>query len=106
METRRGRGVQGEALALAAQIAAGPTITMGEIKRLLRSTHDQMLDTQLKFAAVQFHAAPRRGIPRARFKPSWGAASRSLVGAKTIPGRVAAARGPTVQSFSLRRNSR
>lgn len=43
--------LEAEALALATQIAAGPTITFGEMKRLLLSTHDQPLDTQLELEA-------------------------------------------------------
>lgn len=40
-----------EAMALAQQIANGPTKTYGEMKRLLLSTHDQPLETQLEFEA-------------------------------------------------------
>lgn len=40
-----------EAMALARQIASGPTRTYGEMKRLLLSTHDQPLETQLEFEA-------------------------------------------------------
>jgi len=40
-----------EATALARQIASGPTRTYGEMKRLMLSTHDQPLETQLEFEA-------------------------------------------------------
>lgn len=40
-----------EALALAGQLAAGPTRTFGEMKRLLISTPDQSLETQLELEA-------------------------------------------------------
>lgn len=55
-----------EALSLATTIAAGPTRTFGEMKRLLLSTHDQPLDTQLELEA--------RAISRcARTQDSWDA---------------------------------
>lgn len=58
--------LEAESLALAAQLAAGPTRTYGEMKRLLLSTHDQPLDTQLELEA--------RAIARcARTEDSWGA---------------------------------
>ena len=43
--------LQQEALALAARVATGPTRTFGEMKRLLLSTFDQPLDTQLELEA-------------------------------------------------------
>jgi 2-(1,2-epoxy-1,2-dihydrophenyl)acetyl-CoA isomerase len=43
--------LEAEAMALAQQIASGPTKTYGEMKRLLLSTHDQPLETQLEFEA-------------------------------------------------------
>lgn len=56
----------GEARALAEQLAAGPTATFGEMKRLLLSTTDQPLETQLELEA--------RAIARcARTDDSWNA---------------------------------
>ncbi|TDU26890.1 2-(1,2-epoxy-1,2-dihydrophenyl)acetyl-CoA isomerase [Panacagrimonas perspica] len=43
--------LEAEAMALARQVASGPTKTYGEMKRLLLSTHDQPLETQLEFEA-------------------------------------------------------
>lgn len=43
--------LEAEAMVLARQIASGPTKTYGEMKRLLLSTHDQPLETQLEFEA-------------------------------------------------------
>lgn len=43
--------LEAEATALAQQIASGPTRTYGEMKRLMLSTHDQPLETQLEFEA-------------------------------------------------------
>ena len=43
--------LEGDALALAQQLAAGPTRTFGEMKRLLLSTHDQPLEAQLELEA-------------------------------------------------------
>lgn len=58
--------LESAALALAQQIAAGPTRTFGEMKRLLLSTHDQPLDTQLELEA--------RAIARcAKTADSWDA---------------------------------
>lgn len=55
-----------EAVALATQLANGPTKTYGEMKRLLLSTHDQPLETQLEFEA--------RAISQcARTDDSWNA---------------------------------
>lgn len=55
-----------EALALAERLAAGPTLTFGEMKRLLLSTTDQPLETQLELEA--------RAIARcARTEDSWNA---------------------------------
>jgi 2-(1,2-epoxy-1,2-dihydrophenyl)acetyl-CoA isomerase len=55
-----------EARALAAQLAAGPTQTFGEMKRLLLSTTDQPLETQMEFEA--------QAIARcARTADSWNA---------------------------------
>lgn len=55
-----------EALALAQQIASGPTRTYGEMKRLLLSTHDQPLEAQLELEA--------RAIARcAKTDDSWNA---------------------------------
>lgn len=67
--------LEGEALALAEKIAAGPTRTFGETKRLLLSTFDQPLDTQLELEA--------RAISRcARTEDSWGAI-RAVLDKKT-----------------------
>lgn len=70
-----------EALALAQKIAAGPTRTFGEMKRLLLSTHDQPLDTQLELEA--------RAIARcARTQDSWDAIQAVLAKhAPTFSGR-------------------
>lgn len=58
--------LESEALILARTIAAGPTRTFGEMKRLLLSTHDQPLDTQLELEA--------RAIARcSKTQDSWGA---------------------------------
>ena len=55
-----------EARALAAQVAAGPTRTFGEMKRLLLSTTDQPLETQMELEA--------QAIARcARTADSWNA---------------------------------
>ncbi|MGQ0700690.1 MAG: enoyl-CoA hydratase/isomerase family protein [Panacagrimonas sp.] len=55
-----------EAMSLAQEIAAGPTRTFGEMKRLLLSTFDQPLDTQLELEA--------RAIARcAKTQDSWDA---------------------------------
>ena len=43
--------LESEALALAQQIADGPTKTFGDMKRLLLSTHDQPLEAQLELEA-------------------------------------------------------
>ncbi|MGQ0620565.1 MAG: enoyl-CoA hydratase/isomerase family protein [Panacagrimonas sp.] len=68
--------LEAEALALAQQIAAGPTRTFGEMKRLLLSTHDQPLDTQLELEA--------RAISRcAKTQDSWDAIQAVL--AKQTP---------------------
>jgi 2-(1,2-epoxy-1,2-dihydrophenyl)acetyl-CoA isomerase len=44
-------GLEAESLALAQQLASGPTRTYGEMKRLLISTPDQSLETQLELEA-------------------------------------------------------
>jgi 2-(1,2-epoxy-1,2-dihydrophenyl)acetyl-CoA isomerase len=44
-------GLEAESLALARQLAAGPTRTYGEMKRLLIATPDQSLETQLELEA-------------------------------------------------------
>jgi len=55
-----------ESLALAETIAAGPTRAFGETRRLLLSSYDQPLDTQLELEA--------RAIARcAKTQDSWGA---------------------------------
>ena len=55
-----------EARTLAAQLAAGPTRTFGEMKRLLLSTTDQPLETQMELEA--------QAIARcARTADSWNA---------------------------------
>ncbi len=60
-----------EALALAQQLAAGPTRTFGETRRLLLSTFDQPLDTQLELEA--------RAIARcAKTEDSWNAITAVL----------------------------
>lgn len=68
--------LESEALSLAAKIAAGPTRTFGEMKRLLLSTFDQPLDTQLELEA--------RAISRcAKTQDSWDAIQAVL--AKQTP---------------------
>lgn len=65
-----------EALHLAATLAAGPTRSFGEAKRLLLSTYDQPLDTQLELEA--------RAIARcAKTQDSWDAIQAVL--AKQAP---------------------
>lgn len=60
-----------EARALAAQLAAGPTRTFGEMKRLLLSTTDQPLETQMELEA--------QAIARwARTADSWNAVQALL----------------------------
>lgn len=55
-----------EAMQLATQLASGPTRTFGEMRRLLLSTYDQPLDTQLELEA--------RAIARcAKTQDSWDA---------------------------------
>lgn len=55
-----------EALTLARTLASGPTRTFGEMRRLLLSTYDQPLETQLEFEA--------RAIARcAKTQDSWDA---------------------------------
>lgn len=55
-----------EALALAQQLAAGPTRTYGEMKRLLLSTHEQPLEAQLELEARSIAAC-------AKTQDSWNA---------------------------------
>ncbi|MGD9662088.1 MAG: enoyl-CoA hydratase/isomerase family protein [Porticoccaceae bacterium] len=60
-----------EARKLAAQLAAGPTVTFGEMKRLLLSCTDQPLETQLEMEA--------QAIARcARTNDSWNAVQAIL----------------------------
>ncbi|WP_029890262.1 enoyl-CoA hydratase/isomerase family protein [Polycyclovorans algicola] len=65
-----------EALALATQLAQGPTKTFGEMKRLLLSSGDQPLETQLEFEARAISTC-------ARTDDSWNAIQAVL--ARQLP---------------------
>lgn len=69
--------LEAEALALATELAAGPTLAFGEMRRLLLSTSDQPLDTQMELEA--------RAIARvARTDDSWDALQAVLAKKKPV----------------------
>lgn len=66
-----------EAEALAAQLAAGPTRTYGELRKLLLATFDTSLDTQLEMEARAIAAC-------ARTEDSWNAIQSVLAKQKPV----------------------